>query len=250
MTREKFKRARLKVLGEEVSTEGVGGLSEKAIHKILKLTLEENTACHEVKFLGSIADIKNEEGITEIQTKDLFRLEGKLSKFLPKSPVTVVIPLIREKYIRWIDTETGEITEPRRSPRADSVYTAFYMLFPLVKFIGRDGFRVKLMFLSADEYKRLDGWDRTKKRGASKSDKIPRELLEVIDLYSKEDYYKYFPALEELFLAKDFAKAVRLPSRKAYYALKLFEALGFVEQVGKKGRAIVYKGLSHLGTTE
>ena len=241
MIKEKFKRARLRVIGEEVSTEGVGGLSEKAIHKILKLTFEENTACHEVKFLGSVADIKNEEGIIEIQTKDLFRLEGKISKFLPHSPVTVVIPLLREKYIRWIDTETGEITEPRRSPRVDSVFTALYMLFPLVKFIGLEGFSVKLAFLSADEYKRLDGWDKTKKRGASKSDKIPRELLEIAQLSSREDYGKYLPELEDIFLAKDFTKAVKLPSRKAYYALKLFEALGFVEEIGKKGRAIVYK---------
>ena len=117
MIADSFRRAKLRVLAEEVKTDGVGGLSEKAIHKILKLTFEPNTDFHEVKFLGSVADIKNGEGIIEIQTKDLFRLESKLEKFLAVSPVTVVIPLIREKYIRWIDTETGEITEPRKSPR-------------------------------------------------------------------------------------------------------------------------------------
>ncbi len=242
MIKDSFNRARLNVLGEEVSTEGVGGLGEKSVHKVLKLTLEPNPENHEVKFLGSVADIKNREGITEIQTKDLYRLENKLLKFLPHTPVTVVIPLIREKYIRWIDTETGEISEPRKSPRTDDIYTALYMLCPISKFISDENFKVKLVFLSADEYKRLDGWDRTKKRGASKSDRIPRELLEVIDLATPEEYKKYIPAeIGETFLAKEFSRKIKRPSRFTYYVIRFFVNLGFVEEVGKSGRAIVYK---------
>ena len=242
MILDSFKRARLLVLGEEVSTAGVGGLSEKSVHKILKLTLEPDVQKHEVDFLGSIADIKNGDGIFEIQSKAPYLLEKKLRKFLPHTPVTLVMPLIAEKNIRWIDTETGEISKPKKSPRKEDIYTALNALCPIAEFVGKPGFQVKLMLLSVDEYRRLDGWDKTKKRGASKADRIPSALLDVIDLRSSEDYMRYFPSeINGEFLARDFAKAIKRPSRFTYYVIKFFERIGYVEQVGKTGRAILYK---------
>ena len=242
MIYESFKRARLLVLGNDISTAGVGGLSEKSLHKILKLTLEPDTEKHEVKFLGSIADIKNDSGVFEVQTKAPYLLERKLEKFLPHTKVTLVMPLICEKRIRWIDTETGEIGEPKKSPKKEDVYTALNALCPISKFIGNHNFSVKLMLLSVDEYRRLDGYDKTKKRGASKADKIPSELLDVIDLKSPEDYEKYVPeGISGEFFAKDFAAAIKRPSRFTYFVIKLFCELGFVSKVGNVGRAIVYK---------
>ena len=239
---ERFKAARQAVLSESVSTEGVGGLAEKSVHKILKLTLEPNTSMHEVKFLGSIADIKNGEGIFEIQTKNHHTLIPKLKKFLPNSKVTIVIPLIKEKFVRWINVETGEISEKKRSPKHDDVYTALNLIFSLSELISDKNLKVKLVFFEADEYKRLDGWDKTRKRGASKADKIPTKILEVIDLDSVESYRRYIP--EELaneFLAKDFQKAIKRPARFTYYVIRFFVGIGLIEQVGKRGNAFVYK---------
>jgi len=242
MITESFKRARILVLGEAVATVGVGGLSEKSVHKILKLTLEPDVQKHEVKFLGSIADIKNGDGIFEIQSKAPYLLHGKIEKFLPHVPFTLVMPIFKEKNIRWINTETGEISAPKRSPRREDIYTALNALCPLAQFIGKPGFQVKLMLLSVDEYRRLDGWDKAKKKGASKADRIPSALLDVVDLTAPEDYMRYFPSeIEGEFLARDFAKAIKRPSRFTYYVIKLFERLGYVEAVGKQGRAILYK---------
>lgn len=242
MILDSFKRARLLVLGEEIGTVGVGGLSEKSVHKILKLTLEPDVQKHEVKFLGSIADIKNEDGIFEIQSKSPYLLYRKIEKFLQHVPFTLVMPIFKEKNIRWINTENGEISAPKRSPRKEDIYTALNALCPLAEFVGRQGFRVKLMLLSVDEYRRLDGWDRTRKKGASKADRIPASLLDVVDLAAPEDYLKYFPSeINGEFLAKDFAKAIKRPSRFTYYVIKFFQRLGYVEVVGKKGRAILYK---------
>lgn len=242
---ESFKRARLSVLGEKISTVGVGGLSEKSLHKILKLTIEPNSENHEVKFLGSVADIKNEDGIFEIQSKNPYLLEKKLKKFLPTTPVTLVMPIICEKYIRWIDVETGEISEPKKSPKKEDVYTALNALMPIASFIFDPNFSVKLMLLCADEYKRLDGWDKTRKKGGSKADRIPSELIEVIDLKEPEDFMKYIPReLSEIFLARDFALAIKRPSRFTYYVIKFFERLGLISKAGKQGRAFVYKKTS------
>ena len=49
---------------------------------ILKLAEEPCEACHEIKVKGSVADIKNADGIVEIQTRAFERLLPKLKKFL------------------------------------------------------------------------------------------------------------------------------------------------------------------------
>jgi len=53
-----FVRARAVVLGEGVSWSGVGALSEKCLHKILKIYFEPRIEMHEVSYLSSVADIR------------------------------------------------------------------------------------------------------------------------------------------------------------------------------------------------
>ena len=240
--RSRFLKARTAVLSEKAHTEGVGGLCEKSIHKILKLMLDENTANHEVKFMGSIVDIKNDSGIFEIQTKNHYALAPKLRRLLPHSRVTVVIPLLSEKRVRWIDAESGEISSGRKSPKSEDVYYAFKYMCGLEDFIKFSSFSLKLIMLSADEYKRLDGWDKMRKKGATRIDRIPSDIISVIDLCSVDDYKEFIPSeLGETFLSKDFAKAIKKPSRFAYFVLKFFVGIGLIEVCGKQGKAIIYK---------
>lgn len=233
---ERFKRARAEILSETVSTEGIGGLNERSIHKILKLAIEPNTEFHEVKFLGSVADIKNEQGVFEIQTKSAYTIKKKLEKFLEHSPVTLVVPIIKEKYIRYID-ETGEILSPKRSPRPESVYTALNSMFSFADIFSRDNFKLMLVFLSADEYKY-----KVKKRGQRRLDAIPRDILEIREITSPDEFLEFFPsALPEEFVATEFARAIKKSSRFTYYVIKFYENLGFIENIGKRGRAFLYK---------
>lgn len=237
MMTESFKRARAEILSESVSTDGIGGLNERSIHKILKLAIEPNTECHEVKFLGSVADIKNEEGIFEIQTKSAYTIKKKLEKFLEYSPVTLVVPIIKEKYLRYIDEQTGEILPPKRSPRPESVYTALNSMFSFADIFSRDNFKLMLVFLSADEYKY-----KVKKKGQRRLDAIPRDILEIREITSPEEFLEFFPStLSEEFVATEFARAIKKSSRFTYYVIKFYENLGFIENIGKRGRAFLYK---------
>ena len=237
MNIDNFKRARASVIGEAEVTEGVGGLNERSLHKILKLTIEPRAEYHEVKYLGSVADVKNEEGIFEIQTKSAYKLRPKLLRFLSESRVDLVIPIISEKYIRYIDEETGERAPPRRSPKAENIYTALNSMCTLADLFYNDNFKVTLVYLSADEYKR-----KKKRRGERKIDVMPKDILSVEELSSPDDLIRYFPeGISGEFLAKDFAGKIKRPSRFSYYVLKFFENLGYVSAVGMCGRAIVYK---------
>ena len=62
---------------------GIGSLSEGSLHHLLKFYFEPDADRHEVGVGRYFADILNEDGIIEIQTRALYRLSPKLDAFLP-----------------------------------------------------------------------------------------------------------------------------------------------------------------------
>ena len=238
---ERFSAARLAVLSESVSDCGVGTLAEKTLHKILKYYFEPNPECREVPFRGIIADIKNGEGITEIQTKCLDRLVPKLERLLREERVTVVYPVIYEKSIAWLDKATGAITPPRRSPRRGRPSDALPELSHLLCFIDRPGFSVRLVFFNAEEFKCLDGYGKDRKRRASRIERIPTAIVGITELKCARDYRQLLPKeLSDGFTAKEFNKATALRGRRAYFALKFLISLGIIERGENVGRAFTY----------
>ena len=233
--------ARLAVLSEsEEIAGGVGTLSEKMVHRILKYCLEPDSKNHEVEVLDSIADIKNGSGITEIQTRSFDKLVPKLLKFLPHYNVTVVYPLEAEKILRYVDKSDGSITEPKKSPRHLNIYDAARELRSISRFIGDPNLTVRLLFLKVEEYRLLDGWDKTGKKGATKLQRIPTEVISQIELKGAEDYKILLPnALADGFSAAEYAKLIKRNSRAAYHPLRLLLDLGILTRE-QRGRAYFY----------
>ena len=237
----RFGEARRRVLGEEHETVGVGGLGEKSMHKILKLYIEPREEFHEVKHLGSVAGIKNEEGIFEIQTRGLEKLTARLKKYLAMDKVTVVIPLTVRKRVSFIDPETGELTEPRLSPKHESIYDALREIYKIRRLILDDKLSFRPIYLNADEYKYLDGWDKTRKKGATKIERIPTEILyeELINYKSLADLVPF--SGDDEFTAKELCRAALVPKRISSYVVGLLSFVGAIEFVSKRGREYLYK---------
>ena len=237
----RFSSARRRVLGEEHETVGVGGLGEKSMHKMLKLYIEPREEFHEVKYLGSVADVKNEEGIFEIQTRGVEKLAPRLKKYLAGDKVTVVIPLIVRKRISFIDPETGELSAPKLSPKHEGVYNALREIYKIRKQIKVDNLFFRLIYLNADEYKYLDGWDKTRKKGTTKIEKIPTAIVgeELISYRSLVDYVPF--SREEEFTAKELCRAAAIPKRVAPYVVGLLSYAEAIVHVSKRGREYVYK---------
>lgn len=238
---ELFALAKAKAIAESIDNGGIGRLNEKLLHRTLKHYFEPDTNFHEVEYLGSIADIKNEEGITEIQTRSFGKLLPKLERFLPEQPVKILLPIIERKTICLVDIEGGEGYAPRKSPKKGKLYDALNELPRLGDFAIDENLSVLLVFIDAEETRMAN---QTKKVGRKRTDKIdciPTSINYIIELKKPVDYSIFIPDdLPEEFTAKDFQNKTGLKSINVHSALMLLVRLGCLRRYKNSGRAYSY----------
>ena len=239
--RERFFRALATVLGRDGGEGGIGTLGEKVLHAVLKYYLDENPLNHEQKVRGFFADVMNEDGVFEIQTKQFYRLRRKLERMLPEHTVTVVYPIARERRVAWIDPETGELSPKRKSPKKGRVTDVIPELYRIRPYLSHPNFRLRLILLDCDEYKKRSpvphAW-----RKAERVERIPREPVDDILLSSPSDYRILLPAsLPPRFTSADVARLSRIPRSLAATLLLLLTDLGIVSRVARDGRSIIYE---------
>ena len=237
-----FEAAKNKIIGVDRQRLGIGTLSEKSVHAILKHYMEPDEDRHEVPIENFVADIYSDGAIIEIQTKQFYRMRDKLKTFLPLYPVTVVYPIPREKWLVWIDPETGELAERRKSPLKGNPYTIFPELYRIKIFLKDSNLRFRLVLMDMEEYKLLNGYGKDKKKRAGKFDRIPTELVEEVEINCIQDYMQFVPYdLEEPFTVKEFAKAAHISVALAQPAVHILSYVGMIKKVGKKGNAYLYR---------
>lgn len=221
---------------------GIGTLGERTLHATLKRFLEPDTSKHEIPFGGYVADILNESGITEIQTRGIYHMKVKLEALLAETNVTLVHPVSRQRWIIWLDPATGEQTSRRKSPKLGKPCDALYELSSIAHLIPNERLKVRIIMVDVEEYRRLDGWSRDKKKGSTRAERIPIELGETIELDCPADYVKLLPEnLPELFTIAEFAKAARMTGFTGGISFKLLRELGIVVSCGKRGRAGLWR---------
>lgn len=81
-----FETAKRKIIGVDRQRFGIGTLSEKTVHAILKNYYEPDEDRHEIPIQNYVADIYAEGEIIEIQTRQFDKMRGKLGAFLPLYP--------------------------------------------------------------------------------------------------------------------------------------------------------------------
>lgn len=242
--REAFENARKKIIGVDRQRLGIGTLSEKTVHAILKNYYEPDEDRQEIPIEHYVADIFADGEIIEIQTRQFNKMREKLKCFLPLYPVTIVYPIPKEKWIIWIDEESGELSQKRKSPVKGNPYFVFPELYKIKPFLKDPNLRLKLVLMHVEEYKLLNGWSRDKKKGSTRYDRIPTELVEEIEINCLEDYMQFIPyELEDEFTSKEFAGAAHISVSLAQTVLNILYHVGIVTRVGKKGSQYLYTTL-------
>lgn len=236
-----FQQACDKVLDNVKEGSGIGTLSEKTTHAILKNYLSPDVSCHEVKVGSFYADIVNENGIMEIQTRNFDKLRRKLEVFLDILPVTIVYPIPSTKWLRWINEESGEISAPRKSPKRGTPYMIAPELYKIKYYLLNPNLKLHIIMLDLEEYRFLNGWSADKKKGSSRCDRIPTQISDEILINNLSDYKKLVPeSLPESFTSKDYKTASGLNLNASVTALNILHHVGAVQRVGKKGKSYLY----------
>lgn len=237
-----FETARKKIIGADRQRLGIGTLSEKTVHAILKNYYAPDENNHEIPIENFIADIYVDGEIIEIQTRQFNKMRDKLKAFLPLYPVTICYPIPREKYLIWIDPESGELSNRRKSPLKGSAYSVFPELYKIKPFLKNPNIRFRLVLMDMDEYKLSDGWGKNKHNNSSKYDRIPTALVEEIEIDCPEDYMQFVPYdLPEQFTSKQFAKAAHIQASLASMTLNILYYIGTVDRIGKDKNCYIYK---------
>lgn len=240
--KERFERAKNRVIGMNRERQGIGTLSEKTVHAVLKNYYAPDTDMHEIPIANFVVDIYDGSEIVEIQTRSFNNMRRKLTAFLPEYPVTIVYPIPHVKWISWIDEETGEASPKRRSPKKGNPYQAFIELYKIRPFLKDANIRFRFDLIDMEEYRLLNGWSRDKKKGSDRFDRIPTEFVEEVCVDCREDYMQFIPYdIPEKFTAKQFAGCAKIPVRLAQTVLLIMTDLEIVERIGKEGRSYLYR---------
>ena len=229
-------------LQEQAADGGIGTLGEKRLHRVLKTYFEPRAACRERPFAGYVADILNEEGVTEVQTRNYGALRKKLDAFLPLGPVRVVCPLPARKWISWVDPATGEISARRPSPKHGAPIDAFYELMHIAPVLAHPNLTLHLLLFDADEYRMRDGWDKSGKRGSTRAELQPLSLRAEQEVRGPAAYAALLPAgLPDPFTLRELRAAARRSETLCRRAVYTLEKVGALSRAGKRGRELLYR---------
>lgn len=242
MDKQLFLQACDEVIGQQQGLNGIGTLGEKTVHSVLKYYLSPNHLNHEIKVGGFVADICTGNEIIEVQTRQFNKLRRKLQMFLTFAPVTIVYPIPSTKWIRWVNPQTGEISPRRKSPKPGSPYSIFPELYKIKEYLVNPNLKLKIMMMDLEEYRFLDGWSADKKKGSTRSDRIPTELVKEMDIQGTAGYQLLIPeGLDYEFTARDYKKASGQSIQVSRTALHVLNYIGTIERIGKKGNTLIYR---------
>ncbi len=241
MDRKRFDQAAAKILSREHENHGIGTLGEKTLHAVVKNYVEPDEDYHEVPLEGYVADVYRDGHVFEIQTANFNTMRGKLETFLPLYQVTIVYPVPATKWLRWIDVETGEVTDRRRSPKRGTPQAVFHELYKIKPFLKDPNLSIRILMIDVEESRLLDGWSQDRKKGSHRHNRVPVGLVEDLCLEQAEDYRMMVPPELETFDSYEYAKASRLTVSRAQTALNVMHYLGAVDRVGRKGRRYLYE---------
>lgn len=237
----RFEMAKNRIIGIERERQGIGTLSEKTVHAVLKNYYAPDTDMHEIPIENFVADIFTGSEIIEIQTRSFNAMRRKLETFLKLYPVTIVYPIPHIKWLSWIDEESGETLPKRKSPKKGNPYQAFAELYKIRPYLTDSNLKFRFALIDIEEYRLLNGWSRDKKKGSERYDRIPVAFVEEVCIDRREDYMQFVPfEIAEPFTTKDFAKCAKIPVRLAGIVLLILTDLEIVERTGKQGNSYLY----------
>ena len=262
----RFRRIVLDVMSEACRVDsdgadkydGIGRLGEKQMHAAIKRFICPDASCHEVIIDGScrciardknennkkrkfVADVLEDDTITEIQTGSFAPLRDKIKWILENTSYNIILihPVAATKWVNIIDGKSGEISKRYRSPKRDGLNSVAGELYYIREFIASPRFSLVLLMMEAEQYKKELG--SAKRKRYEKYELIPVNLLSAHVFKGVNAYKCFIPnGLDEQFCVKQFSALSKIRGRDAYSIVHTLCDIGLLREDGKIGRAAAY----------
>jgi len=220
---------------------GIGTLHESSLHAALKLWYKESEDKLEVPIESFIIDIVRDDLLIEIQTKNFSIIKRKLEKLIDNHRVLLIHPIIRDKWIVNMDSQSNKASKPRLSPIHNSYVDIFEELVRIPELILNPNFTIELPLVQIDEYRRNDGKGSRRRKGWSIYDRKLVKVLEKKVFYTPIDFLMLKPAsLKTPFTNAELAYSLEKPLRLAQKMSYCLRKMGILKVIGKKGKFLLY----------
>lgn len=218
----------------------IGLLQEKSLHATIKHMISHDSNHHEILIDTQIADVFVDEIVYEVQTHNFDKMRLKIRKFTKIYPLHIIYPIAYKKVIRWYDTNNTFIKE-NKSPKTGRIYDVLLELYKIRPYLNNHHLFIDLYFFNMEELRRLDGWDTSKKKGATKIDRLPTSLENIVTFNQPLDYLKFLPeTLTYPFTNKELSLCAKITLRQATIITLILKELQLIKKVGTKNRSYLY----------
>lgn len=220
---------------------GINIKNESSLHNDIKCWYGTEGDRYEAYCDGYIIDIIRGDLLIEIQTGNFSSIKPKICNLIPSHKIKLIYPIISEKWISLIDSNTNTCIKRRKSPLKKAFVNIFDELVYMPELILNDNFSIVLIQITTEEIRRNDGEGSWRRKGISIMDKKLLEVNNTFELNENTDFLKLFKyEIPDKFTNKELAEIEDISlslSRKATYCLTRMNLLKFS---GKRGRENVY----------
>jgi hypothetical protein len=219
----------------------IGLLNEKPLHASLKQWYARPGDRFEVPVDGFVVDIVRDDLLIEIQTRNFASINSKLCKLTQSYEVRLVYPVVQEKWIVRMESNSRGIEVRRKSPKRGRLEDLFQELVSIPQLLSNPNFSLEVLMIREEEVRRYDKKRKWRRKGWVVEG---RRLVKVLDrrLFCRSaDWLAFVPDGLQSFTTKDLATVSdtrRELAQKMAYCLRHAR---MIELIGRQGRANLYR---------
>jgi len=220
---------------------GIGLLNEKPLHASLKKWYALPGDRFEVPVDGFVVDIVRGDLLLEIQTANVSAMKSKLTQLLGSHPIRLIYPIAREKWIVRLPQGIPRGPNRRKSPKRGRLEDLFREMVSIPELLSDGHLSLEVLMIREEETRRYDGKRNWRRKGWVTEQ---RRLIDVVDrrmFETSTDWLAFVPEGMESFTTRDLSEASGIGMDLAQKMAYVLRKMNLIEQIGKRGRAHLYR---------
>ncbi|HPE70087.1 MAG TPA: hypothetical protein P5560_06755 [Thermotogota bacterium] len=227
--------------GFSPETNGINLYNESQLHAGIKEWMFEPGDRLEVPLEGYVIDLVRGEELIEIQTRNLGKIVPKLFALLPKHPVRVVMPIIVEKTLHYLDPSSGASVLRRKSPAHQTLWDLFAEWIFSPELFHQAGFTMQVLEVSVEETRCDNGKGSWRRKGVQ----VQQRVLECVHrshvIRGLSGLAELLPVeLPPVFGNENLVGLLGVSPNLASKISYTYRKAGVFHTVGKRGRKLLF----------